>query len=65
LETTMTQTYTATYASGWHATVRAETTDDAMRRLATTGRGERFSVAVGGSFVVWGRDADDEYEDGE
>ena len=61
----MTQTYIATYETGWHATVRDETTASAARRFEQMGRGERYSLAVGGTYVVWGRDADTEYEDGE
>jgi hypothetical protein len=58
-------TYTAHYETGWRATVRAESASEARRRLAMTGRGERFRLEQGGTFSVWGRDADDDYEDGE
>lgn len=58
-------TYTATFKSGWRATVVAESRDEAKRRLAMTGRGEKFTLSDGGAHNVWGRDEDDDYEDGE
>lgn len=58
------KTYTGVYASGWRATVRATNRTDAQRRLQQTGRGERFHLILGGTHQVWGRDEDDEYEEG-
>lgn len=60
-------TYQALYISGWRATVRASSRADAQRRLETTGRGERFKLTkvADTAFAVWGRDHDDDYEDGE
>lgn len=59
------RTWTGTYASGWHATVRAESLPEARRRLRITGRGERCTVTAGGTYTVWGRDEDDDYTEGE
>ena len=65
--TGVTTIYQATYAGGWHATVRATSRADAMCRLGQVGRGEPFTVArvPAGRFQPWGRDKDDEYTDGE
>lgn len=62
---TQTQTYTATYETGWHATLRAESLAEARRRARLTGRGEAYRLAVvaARALQVWGRDADDDYEE--
>ena len=54
-------TFTGIFETGGRATVRAENTAEARRHLAMTGRGERFRLAQGGTFGVWGRDEDDDY----
>jgi len=64
-------TFQATYTSGWHATVVADTLTAARQRFQQTGRGERFALALLSEAQaavlhhVWGRDEDDDYEDGE
>lgn len=60
-------TYQATYETGWHAMVRAESVREARQRLRMTGRGEKFSMARvdGAVFAVWGSDEDDTYDEGE
>lgn len=60
-------TYEATFASGWRATVREADAAGAHRRFLQTGRGEAFRVAATSAdrHSVWGRDEDDDYEDGE
>lgn len=60
-----TQTYQATYETGWHATVRAGSMDEARQRCTQTGRGEPFALraVAAATYQVWGRDADDDYEE--
>lgn len=62
----MTQTYTATYETGWHATLKDETMEAARTRFLAMGRGEAVAqIEMAGTLRVWGRDEDDEYADGE
>jgi hypothetical protein len=55
--------YTATFLSGWSATVKDFDMDAARRRFLQTGRGEPFTLTAGGTHLVWGNDDDDDYEE--